>query len=206
MDRRICGELLKEGGESDEDKDRRSDVSAGERAILMKRQRTEHEIELVTEMVANIGSYVPSTVEGLQDKLADAQAAMNATTQEEIDAATATLREARLNARTKADVSALEELIAYAAALDMRGFTAQSAAEVIQAIEQGRLIARDPEATQEDVDIQLQALQSAIDGLRTAEKADGSADTAAAAQSGAMAALLLAAGGGAWLARKKQDD
>ena len=122
----------------------------------MKRQRTEHEIELVTEMVANIGSYVPSTVEGLQDKLADAQAAMNATTQEEIDAATATLREARLNARTKADVSALEELIAYAAALDMRGFTAQSAAEVIQAIEQGRLIARDPEATQEDVDIQLQ--------------------------------------------------
>ena len=173
----------------------------------MKRQRTEHEIELVTEMVANIGNYVPSTVEGLQDKLSDAQNVLtDATMQEEIDAATATLREARLNARTKADVSALEELIAYAAALDMRGFTAQSAAEVIQAIEQGRLIARDPEATQEDVDIQLQALQSAIDGLRTAEKADGSADTAAAAQSGAMAALLLAAGGGAWLARKKQDD
>ena len=172
----------------------------------MKRQRTEHEIELVTEMVANIGSYVPSTVEGLQDKLADAQAAMNATTQEEIDAATATLREARLNARTKADVSALEELIAYAAALDMRGFTAQSAAEVIQAIEQGRLIARDPEATQEDVDIQLQALQSAIDGLRTAEKSDGSADTAAAPQGEAMSGLRLGAGAGAWLAPKKQDD
>ena len=35
----------------------------------------------------------------------------NATSQEEIDAATETLREARLNARTKADVSALEELV-----------------------------------------------------------------------------------------------
>ena len=71
----------------------------------------EHEIELVSEMIANIGNYVPSTVEGLQDKLDAAKTVLgNATTQAEIDAATESLREARLNARTKADVSALEEL------------------------------------------------------------------------------------------------
>ena len=73
-------------------------------SITLDTSALEHEIELVTEMAANINSYVPSTVEGLADKLADAQAAMNATTQEEIDAAAAVLREARLNARTKADV------------------------------------------------------------------------------------------------------
>ena len=99
---------------------------AGLESIKLDTSALAHEIELVTEMVANIGNYVPSTVEGLQDKLADAQAAMNATTQEEIDAATATLREARLNARTKADVSALEEIIAYANSLNLAGYTAES--------------------------------------------------------------------------------
>ena len=70
-----------------------------------------HEIELVNEMLANIDNYVPSSVEGLADKLAAAQNALeNAASQAEIDEATKTLREARLSARTKADVSALEAL------------------------------------------------------------------------------------------------
>src|SRR5699024_7322751 len=60
-------------------------------SVTLDTSALEHEIELVTEMVANIDNYVPSTVEGLADKLADAQAAMNATTQAEIDAATETL-------------------------------------------------------------------------------------------------------------------
>ena len=77
--------------------------------ITLDTSALEHEIELVSEMIANIGNYVPSTVEGLQDKLDAAKTVLgNATTQAEIDAATKSLREARLNARTKADVSALE--------------------------------------------------------------------------------------------------
>ena len=55
----------------------------------------EHEIELVSEMIANIDNYVPSSVEGLQDKLDAAQNALeNAASQAEIDEATKTLREA----------------------------------------------------------------------------------------------------------------
>ena len=49
----------------------------------------------------------------LEDKLNDAKDVLaNATTQAEIDEAVKTLREARLSARTKADTSALEALIA----------------------------------------------------------------------------------------------
>ena len=99
-------------------------------------------------MVANIGNYVPSTVEGLQDKLADAQAAMNATTQAEIDAATETLREARLNARAKADVSALEEIIAYANSLNLAGYTAESRNMLDRTIVAVKRVLADPEATQ----------------------------------------------------------
>ena len=43
-----------------------------------------------------------------------------------------TLREARLNARTKADVSALEELIAYVNSLELSAYTSASAQPVIQ--------------------------------------------------------------------------
>ena len=161
----------------------------------MKRQRTEHEIELVTEMVANIGSYVPSTVEGLQDKLADAQAAMNATTQEEIDAATATLREARLNARTKADVSALEEIIAYANSLNLAGYTAESRNMLDRTIVAVKRVLADPEATQEKVDQAVQTMQTAIDSLQPVEDSAGSTNadttnTAAAAQTAAFAGML----------------
>ena len=61
-----------------------------------------HEIERVSEMLKNIADYVPSTVEGLEDKLNEAKETLtNApTTQAEIDEATEALREARLNART----------------------------------------------------------------------------------------------------------
>ena len=92
-----------------------ADAIASLESVTLDTSALAHEIELATEMATNIDDYVPSTVEGLADKLADAQNVLtNATSQEEIDAATETLREARLNARTKADVSALEELIAYA--------------------------------------------------------------------------------------------
>mgnify|MGYP000317378851 CR=1 FL=1 len=75
---------------------------AGLETIQLDTSALEHEIELVSEMIANIGNYVPSTVEGLADKLDDAQNVLeNAATQTEIDEAVKTLREARLNARTK---------------------------------------------------------------------------------------------------------
>ena len=168
---------------------------AGLESITLDTSALAHEIELVTEMVANIGNYVPSTVEGLQDKLADAQAAMNATTQEEIDAATETLREARLNARAKADVSALEEIIAYANSLNLAGYTAESRNMLDRTIVAVKRVLADPEATQEKVDQAVQTMQTAIDSLQPVENSAGSTNadttnTAAAAQTAAFAGML----------------
>ncbi|MFR2885168.1 MAG: hypothetical protein ACLTCB_02460, partial [Merdibacter sp.] len=113
----------------------------------------EHEIELVSEMIANLDNYVPSSVEGLQEKLNAAKTALsNATTLEEIDEAAKTLREARLNARTKADTSALEEIIAYANSLDLRSYSKDSADAVLALAKRAQEMTRDPNITQEEVD------------------------------------------------------
>ena len=53
-------------------------------------------------MLKNIDDYIPSTVEGLEDKLNEAKETLtNATTQAEIDEATEALREARLPEHTR---------------------------------------------------------------------------------------------------------
>ena len=169
---------------------------AGLESIKLDTSALAHEIELVTEMVANIGNYVPSHGRRTaKTQLADAQAAMNATTQEEIDAATATLREARLNARTKADVSALEEIIAYANSLNLAGYTAESRNMLDRTIVAVKRVLADPEATQEKVDQAVQTMQTAIDSLQPVEDSAGSTNadttnTAAAAQTAAFAGML----------------
>ena len=97
-------------------------------------------------MIANLDNYVPSSVEGLQEKLDSAKTALsNATTQAELDEAVKSLREARLNARTKADTSALEEIIAYANSLDLAGYAAESRNmldRTIVAVKAARLLIR----------------------------------------------------------------
>ncbi len=103
-------------------------------------------------MIANLDDYVPSTVEGLADKLAAAQAALEATSQDAIDEATKTLREARLNARTKADISALEELVAYVNSLDLRAYTLDSVVPVNRMMSKLTQAMNDEEITQEKVD------------------------------------------------------
>ena len=50
-----------------------SDAIANLESIKLDTSALVHEIELVNEMLANIDNYVPSSVEGLADKLADAQ-------------------------------------------------------------------------------------------------------------------------------------
>ena len=176
-------------------------------SVTLDTSALEHEIELVTEMVANIGNYVPSTVEGLADKLADAQAAMNATTQAEINAATETLREARLNARTKADVSALEELIAYVNSLELRAYTSASAQPVIQDLARAKAMLANEEVTQEEVNDMADALQASVDNLvevNNSTNAEDTTNTAAAMQTGLFAGLLAASAGLALMVRRRR--
>ena len=161
-------------------------------------------------MIAGIGNYVPSSVEGLQEKLDAAKATLeNAVSQAEIDAATETLREARLNARTKADVSALEEIIAYAKSLDLSGYTTESAQALIQNLARAEQMTAAPEITQEEVNDMFETLQASVDELvevNNSTNAEDPTNTAAMNMTNAMFALMLAAGAAAAAAyrRKKQ--
>ena len=148
-----------------------SSAIAGLESITLDTSALEYEIDLVNEMLANLDDYVPSSVEGLDDKLVDAQNVLeNAASQAEIDEATDTLREARLKARTKADVSALEELIAYVNSLDLRAYTAESADSVLFLADRALAKMNDPQITQEEVDALAEELQSAIDALAAGER------------------------------------
>ena len=194
-------------------------------SITLDTSALAHEIELVTEMVANIGNYVPSTVEGLADKLADAQNVLEtATSQEAIDAATETLREARLNARTKADVSALEELIAMVNSLDLQTYTSASVAAMNVPYTKALVMIENEEVTQEKVDELAAAMQSAIDALEPANAnmsvpdagnvndssnsstTAGSANTAAAMQTGMFAGLLAVCAGLVFMMRRRRQS
>ena len=192
-----------------------SDVIASLEKITLDTSALEHEIELVTEMIANLDDYVPSSVEGLQEKLDAAKAVLeNAASQAEIDEAAKSLREARLNARTKADVSALEELIAHVNSLDLRAYTAESADSVLVLTDRVLAKMNDPQITQEEVDALAEELQSAIDALQPVSEEnvttpdDGMAldptNTAAANMSGMMIALMAAAGAAAIAAYRRK--
>ena len=187
-----------------------SDAIANLETITLDTSALEHEIELVTEMIANIGNYVPSSVEGLQEKLDAAKTALNnATTQAEIDEATKTLREARLNARTKADTSALEELIAYVNSLDLSAYTKESAQAVIQDAARAEIMTNDPEITQAEVDDMVKTLQASVDNLvevKNSTNTEDTTNTAAAAQTGLFAGVLAAAAGALLAIRRRKNQ
>ena len=164
-------------------------------------------------MLANIDNYVPSSVEGLADKLASAQQVYDDANaaQDAVDAATQALREARLSARTKADVSALEEIIAYANSLDLSGYSRASVAALNQAIAQNKLLLSDPEVSQDKVDAAVTEIQNAIDALELVSKTAGSTtadstNTAAVSTMGMMAALMAAAGAAAVMAYRRKSS
>ena len=186
-----------------------SEAIASLEKITLDTSALEHEIELVSEMIANLDDYIPSSVEGLQEKLDAAKAALeNAVSQAAIDEATKSLREARLNARTKADVSALEELIAYVNSLDLRGYTSSSFCALNQKIAKAKLRMSDPELTQEEADALADELKDAIAALQPKQDEEGG-QTAADAQTAArgacgMGMVVITAAAATLLQRRKR--
>ena len=188
-----------------------SEAIASLEKITLDTSALEHEIELVSEMIAYLDDYVPSSVEGLQDKLDAAKHALNtAASQAEIDEAAKSLREARLNARTKADVSALEELIAYANSLDLRGYTSSSFCALNQKIAEVKLRMNDPELTQEEADALADELKDAIAALQPKPAEEGGQNTrqmhktAARGACGMGMVVITAAAAAALLQRRKR--
>ena len=172
-----------------------SDAIANLEKITLDTSALEHEIELVNEMLANLDDYIASSVEGLADKLVDVQNVLeNATSQTEIDEAVKTLREACLNARTKADVSALE-------------YTTESAQALIQNLARAEHLITDPEITQEEVNDMVETLQVSVDELVEADdstNAEDTTNTAAVNTTNAMFALMTAAGAAAAVIRRSR--
>ncbi len=127
----------------------------------------EYEIELVTQMIANLDDYVPSTVEGLADKLAAAQTVYDDANadQEAVDAAVSTLREARLSARTLADKSALDEALSLYSGYSANDYTAATWTAFYAAYQDAAAVYADAEATQKDVDAAVEALNTAAQAL-----------------------------------------
>ena len=178
-----------------------ADAIAGLERVTLDTSALEHEIELVSEMLKNIDDYIPSTVEGLEDKLNEAKETLtNATTQAEIDEATEALREARLNARTYADKEALQEAVNAANKLDLSLYTAESRAAVEAAVNNAESVLANELATQEEVDKALEEVNAAVDSLVKAPAGSTNADqsnTGTANTAGAMGALMLMAAAGA---------
>ena len=137
----------------------------------------EAEIELIQQMVDHLDQYVPSTVEGLQEKLDAAKAVLsNATTQTEIDEATKSLREARLSARTLADKEALIAAVHNASLLKLDRYTADSAAAVRELLVQAEAMLDDQEVTQADVDTLTASLDRAVSRLEIQPQSDMTSD------------------------------
>ena len=137
----------------------------------------EAEIELIQQMVDHLDQYVPSTVNGLQDKLTAAKAIAQAPqSQEEIDEQTAILREARLSARTLADKEALIAAIHNASLLNLNLYTADSAAAVRELLAQAEAMLDDQEVTQADVDTLTASLDRAVSRLEIRLQSDMTSD------------------------------
>ena len=176
--------------------------------ITLDTSALEHEIELAEQILANIDDYVASTVEGLQEKADAAKEVLaNAMTQAEIDEATKTLREARLSARTKADKSALRELIAYANSLDLSAYSDINGLRRAL-IDAGNVMNKE-EATQDEVNAAVEALQAELNALTPKAESSTNADTtntAAAAQTGLFAGVLAAAAGALLAVRRRKNQ
>ena len=181
---------------------------AGLEQITLDTSALEHEIELAEQILANIDDYVASTVEGLQEKADAAKEVLaNATTQAEIDEATKTLREARLSARTKADKSALRELIAYANSLDLSVYSDINGLR--RALIDAGNVMNEEEATQDEVNAAVEALQAELNALTPKAESSTNADTtntAAAAQTGLFAGVLAAAAGALLAVRRRKNQ
>ena len=108
---------------------------------------------------------VAEALKAAQAVLADAEA-----TQEEVDAATAALRTALEGLVEKADTAALEAAVAEAEALDGSKYTEDSYAAVTAALEAAKAVLSNENATQEEVDGALAALNAAVEGLVEAEE------------------------------------
>lgn len=166
-------------------------------------------IEKAEQMAAHLDAYIPSSVADFGDKLAQAkQTVENAQNQQEIDDACEMLEKAMADAKKKADKSELQDAVDQAEDIRPENYEDSSAAKFKEALTAAKQVLADEEATQQEVDDALAALNQAMEGL--SEKASGEeskdpVDTAAASYSPLAMSFAAAALGALWILRKKRQ-
>ena len=122
----------------------------------------------------DLTKYTPATVEGLKAALTGAQSVYDdaKATQEQVDSAYESLRQAIFDLRLIPDKSALEELIKETEKLDFSLYTEESAAAVQKAYNKAKEVFADENTTQEEVDKAVKELKVAKDKLVLKADAD----------------------------------
>lgn len=125
------------------------------------------QLGITEKIVAHIDDYISSTVAGLEDLLAQAKAVYDnaEVSQAKVDEMTTLLTNANMAARTKADKTALQEAIAKANAMDLSGYSASTVAALQNAVDNASRIMENEYASQDEVDMAVAAIQTAIDKL-----------------------------------------
>lgn len=134
------------------------------------------QIAITEKIIANIANYVPSSVAGIDTVLAKANGifADEAAKQAQVDAMVKELTTANLKARMKADKKALETAIRKARSVDVAGYTASSAMNLRNAIANAEKVFANENATQDEVNSSVIAIDHAISRLAKVETPDGS--------------------------------
>lgn len=112
--------------------------------------------------------FTPASWNVFQNALTSAKQALddNMTTQEAVDNAYEALDAAVKGLALKADFSALDEAIKNAESINTSAYTPESVLALDKALEDARLVLANENATQDEVDAAVKALEEAISGLR----------------------------------------
>lgn len=115
----------------------------------------------------NLDRYVEAGKQEFVDALKAARAVYedDNAMQAEIDTVSSALLDAMMELRFKADKSVLEDVLAEASKLDTSTYTAESYSVLEAAVNNANAVLADENATQDDVDLAVNAVRTAIDGL-----------------------------------------
>ncbi|MGX8850248.1 discoidin domain-containing protein [Amedibacillus sp. YH-ame10] len=132
------------------------------------------QIQIAQNIVTNIGNYIPGTVSGLEDLLAQAQAivANETATQAEVDDMTTALTKANMRARAKADKSSLVEAINKAKAINFNDYTIATATALRNTLSNAEIVMNNDSVSQDAVDTAVEGIEAAIKALVKAPVGD----------------------------------
>ncbi len=135
---------------------------------LADKDKLADEIAKAKRILANIDSYISTSVAGLDKLVASAEKLFKneSATQAEVDAMTAKLQKAIKGAEKRANFSKLEKAVKEAEAINTSKYTADSVKKLKDAIKAAKAVLKNKDASQSDVEKALAVLNKAKVGLK----------------------------------------